>query len=129
MKQQVFKEKYPIYTITIEKDETSFKNTDEIAEYLKEKAQKHPKSEFIAIFDHYSHTKSLPNGEIDEKIIDAKNVIFCFGPKLLNPSVLAVRPRSIGICEYEKHFVLTFLEAPMEFANDIMQEWIKSIKN
>lgn len=36
-------------------------------------------------FDHYAHTRSLPEGEFAEGIHAAKHIIFCFGLKLPNP--------------------------------------------
>ena len=129
MKQKIFKEKYPIYTLNIQKDETTLKNVTEIISYFKKKIDNHPIVSYIGEFDHYSHTKSLPNGEIAQNIKDAKNIIFCFGVQLQKPEVLAVRPRSIGVCELENNYVISFLEAPMETANTTMEEWAKSVKN
>lgn len=61
-------------------------------------------------------------------IIKRKVIVFCFGKELPTPEVLAVRPRSIGVCELEDKFVLNFLEAPNDMANKTMEEFIKSIK-
>ncbi len=129
MKQLSLMEKYPVFVLEISKDETKYKSADEVVHYLKEKIYSHKIAEFIAVFEHYLHTKSLDEGVIAEGIIDAKNVIFCFGKQLPKPEVLAVRPRSIGICEYENRFVISFLEAPNAEANDTMEEWVKSIKD
>jgi hypothetical protein len=41
--------------------------------------------------------------------------------------MLSVRPRSIGIAEYEDRFVISFLEAPMPLANTAMESWVKAI--
>jgi hypothetical protein len=128
MRQINLMEKYPVFVLEVLKSETDFKNADEIAHYLKEKIYAHKIAEFIAVFEHYMHTKNLEEGVIAEGIIDAKNVVFCFGKQLPKPEVLAVRPRSIGICEYEDKFILSFLEAPNAEANDTMKEWIKSVK-
>ena len=81
------------------------------------------------MFDHYSHTSSLPEGEIAPEIKDAKNLVFCFGIKLPGPQVMAVRPRSIGVTELEDKFIVNFMEAPMPIANTTMEAWAKSIKN
>ncbi len=128
MKQTLLMEKYPVFVLEIAKSETDKKNTDEILDYLKEKIDTHPVATFIAIFDHYSHTKSLPEGKIAEGIIDAKDIIFCFGKELPKPEVLGVRPRSIGIAEFADKFVISFLEAPNPVANEAMESWVKGLK-
>ena len=127
MKQQLLQEKYPVYVLEVQKSETSYKNTDEILAYLKGCIDAHKIAVFISVFDHYSHTKSLEEGEIGEGIIDAKNIVFCFGIKLPKPVMLSVRPRSIGVAEYEDKFVISFLEAPMPIANEAMESWVKAI--
>ena len=45
------------------------------------------------------------------------------------PEVLAVRPRSIGVCEMKDSFVVNFLEAPNEMANKTMEDFVKSLAN
>jgi len=120
---------YTVYTKDILKAKTTFKSVDEIVELLKQKTAAHPVGQYISVFEHYQHTKSLENGEIADGILDAKNFIFCFGVKIPNPNTVALRPRSIGIVEYEDKFVLNFMEAPMENANKTMQEWVESVEN
>ena len=128
MQEKMFKEKYHIFEIEYKKEEIKYKNVDEIISFLEEKVKKHPIISFISIFDHYTHTKSLENSVISENIIDAKNIIFCFGLEIPTPEVLAVRPRSIGVCETKDSFVINFLVAPNETANDTMKSFIKEIK-
>jgi hypothetical protein len=127
MKQSLLQEKYPIYTLELAKSETSLKSVDAIIDYLKQKVEAHPAAKFIAMFDHYAHTKSLEKGEINPDILAAKNLVFCFGIKLPNPQVLAVRPRAIGVAETKNGYVITFLEAPIPEANATMEQWVKSI--
>jgi hypothetical protein len=127
MKQQLLQEKYPVYVLEVEKSESKYKTTDEILAYLKGCIDEHKVAVYISDFDHYSHTQSLEDGEIEEGIIDAKNIVFCFGIKLPKPEMLSVRPRSIGIAEYEDRFVISFLEAPMPLANTAMESWVKAI--
>lgn len=127
MKQYLFQEKYPVYTLEIAKDETSLKGVDAIIEYLKGKVEDHPAASTIAIFDHYSHTKSLEGGEVTPEIIDAKNLVFCFGMILPNPEIMAVRPRNIGVTETNSGYIINFLEAPVLPANETMEDWVKSI--
>ena len=127
MQQKIFKEKYHIFEIEYKKSELNFSSVDEIINALKEKIDNHPVISFIAIFDQYNHTSSV-NGEINPAIKAAKNIVFCFGKELPTPEVLAVRPRSIGVCEKEDSFVLNFLEAPNDMANKTMEEFVKSLK-
>ncbi len=129
MRQTLFQEKYPIYTLEIDKSETSFTSVDMILDYLKQKIEAHPVVAFIGIFDHYAHTSSLKDGVISEQIKDARNILFCFGKELPSPAVLAVRPRSIGVAEMENSFVITFLEAPNPAANEAMEAWAMGLKN
>ena len=127
MKQITVMEKYPVFTLEIDKNETSYKNIDEIFTYLKEQIAAHPIATYIGEFDHYVHTSSLEAGEISDKIKDAKNLICCFGKKLPKPEILAVRPRAIGVAEMEDSFVVSFLEAPNPEANAAMEKWAKGI--
>jgi hypothetical protein len=129
MKQKIFKDKYHIFEIEYKKSELNFKNIDEIISALKSKIDEHPVLAFIAIFDQYKHTSSLKDSEINPKIKAAKNIVFCFGKELPTPEVLAVRPRSIGVCETQDSFILNFLEAPNEMANKTMEEFVKSLAN
>lgn len=127
MKQTTFMEKYPIHEIDIKKSETSFTNVGEIIAFLKAKVDEHKVATFIATFDHYAHTSSLEDGSISPDILDAKNIIFCFGKELPKAQVLSVRPRSIGVVERNEDFVLSFLVAPNPMANASMVEWCKAI--
>ena len=129
MKQITVMEKYPVFTLEVNKNETSYKDVDAILEYLKEKIDTHPVAVYIGEFDHYSHTNSLAEGKVSEDIKDAKNIICCFGKQLAKPVVLAVRPRSIGVADMGDSFVVSFLEAPNLEANSAMEDWVKSIVN
>jgi hypothetical protein len=128
MKKTQFMDKYPVHSLELQKSNIKQTNIVEIIEYFKDKIQAHPIAKFIAVFDHYSHTKEL-NGEINPSIIDAQNLIFCFGPAIPNTKILAVRPRSIGIAELEDKFVIEFIEAPKEQIHQIMEEWAKGLEN
>jgi hypothetical protein len=126
MRRAVFMDKYPVYGIEFDKAEIKYKNTDEIVEYYKDKIENHPIATFISAFDHYSHTKKL-DGEMPEGMINAKNVVFCFGAAIPTTKILALRPRSIGICEFEDKFIIDFLEAPIEQLHDVMEKWTKDL--
>ena len=129
MKQKIFKEKYHIFELEYKKDEIKYKNVDEIITALQVKIDAHPVLAFIAIFDQYKHTSSLEGSEINPNIKAAKNIVFCFGKELPTPEILAVRPRSIGVCEMKDSFVVNFLEAPNEMANKTMEGFVKSLAN
>ena len=129
MKQTLLMEKYPIYTLEIDREETSHRSVDDICAYFRARIEAHKSAVFIAEFDHYAHTKSLPEGRIGDGILAAKNLIFCFGIALPEPQVLAVRPRSIGVAETERGFLITFMEAPMPVANAAMEDWAKGLRD
>ena len=122
-------DKYPVLSLEISKDETTYANVDEIISYFKTKIDTHPVAAYIAIFDHFSHTQSLEDSTISEDIKDAKNIIFCFGKQIPNPKILAARPRSIGVTETDGGFHIAFMEAPNEQLSLVMQEWVKALKN
>ena len=129
MKQTLFQEKYPLFTLEVLKSETTFNSVDEILAFFKEKIDAHDVASFIATFDHYHHTQALPMGQVSPAILDAKNIIFCFGTALPAPAVMAVRPRSIGVTELQDRFVINFMEAPMPLANNSMEAWAKAVAN
>ena len=129
MKQITVMEKYPVFTIEIMKRETVYHTIDEIFVYLKEKIDAHPIAIYIGEFDHYAHTRSLEEGQISPEILQAKNLLCCFGKVLPKPEVLAVRPRAIGVAEMAESFVISFLEAPNPDANRAMEQWAKGIMN
>lgn len=129
MKQQLLQEKYPVYTLEVKKSETPYRNFDEVADYFKRCIEEHEVARYIADFDHHAHTSSLKDGQIEEGMIAAGNLVFCFGTHLPKAAMLAVRPRSIGVAEYDDRFVVAFLEAPMPLANKAMEGWAKNIVN
>jgi hypothetical protein len=129
VKQSLLQEKYPVYSLELARSETSYRSVDDIVAYFEERIQAHRSACLIAEFDHYAHTKSLPEGRIGEGILAAKNIVFCFGIALPDPHVLAVRPRSIGVAETAEGFLITFMEAPMPVANAAMEDWAKGLRD
>lgn len=127
MQQSLTREEFSLFSLEIEKSETDLKSVTEIIDHFKQLIEADPAAQFIATFDHYSHTAQLPSGQISEEIKAAYNILFCFGFALPAPEVMAVRPRSIGIVELPTHFFITFMEAPMPVANTAMENWAKSI--
>jgi hypothetical protein len=128
MKQTLLQEKYPVFVAEIGKDETTCRNVDDVVAYLKARIAEKEKVAFIGVFDHYAHTKAI-GGEIAQGIVGAVDVMFCFGFALPNPQVLAVRPRSIGVADLGDKFVVSFMEAPMQPANEAMETWVKGLRN
>ncbi|NTW52494.1 MAG: hypothetical protein HGB22_07900 [Chlorobiaceae bacterium] len=129
MNQTLLQEKYPIYILELEKEETSCRDVDEIIAYYRQKIEENPVAVSIGVFDHYGHTTALPDGSINDQIRDAKNIVFCFGKELMNPVSLAIRPKSIGVAELPDRFVISFLEAPNPSANEAMEGWTLALKN
>ena len=123
-----FMDKYPTHHLDILKSETSYTSVDEILSFFRAKVDADPRACFIANFDHYAHTRSLPEGEIAEGIRAAKHLIFCFGLKLPNPIAMSPRPRSIGVCEMDDCFTISFLEAPNPMMHQVMLEWVADLQ-
>ncbi|GLR63416.1 DUF6858 family protein [Marinospirillum insulare] len=124
-----FLDKYPTHQVEILKANTAFKNVDDFLNFFSEKVDSNPLAMKIAEFDHYAHTSSLPEGEIAENILAAKQIIFCFGIKLPSPTAMAPRPRSIGITEHPDHFTIVFMEAPNPAMHKTMLEWVAELQN
>jgi len=116
-----------MYAMEILKSETNVSNISEIIEYFKLQIEENPEAVFITVFDHFEHTKQA-NGEILDTILDAKNLIFCFGHTIKSVDILAFRPKSIAMVETENSFILEFLETPRPEVNAWMQSWIKGLK-
>ena len=129
MKKTIFMDKYPIFSLEVAKSETTFTSVSEIISHLKSLVEKHPVATYIALFDHYEHTKSMKDGVINDDIKAAQNLIFCFGKQLPTTKILAVRPRSIGVSELENSFVIDFLEVPNEQLHQVTETWAKSVAN
>ena len=129
VKQSLLLEKYPIFSLQLEREETSLQSVDAICAYFRRRIEDHRCAVFIAEFDHYAHTRSLPEGQIGAGIRAAKNLVFSFGITLPDPQVLAVRPSSIGVAETERGFFVTFMEAPMPIANAVIEDWAKGLRD
>jgi hypothetical protein len=128
VKQTLLQEKYPLFVMELNHDETALKDIDAICAYFRQRIDAHRCARFIAEFDHYAHTCSLPEGDVAEEIVAARNIIFCFGIALPCPQVLGLRPRSIGIAETPQGFVISFMEAPMPIANAAMEDWAEGLR-
>jgi hypothetical protein len=128
MKRTLLHEKYPIFVAEIAKTETRYPTVDALVEHYKARIAENPKVKFIGVFDHYAHTRSL-GGDIAPGIEAAVDVIFCFGFALPSAQMLAVRPRSIGIADMGDTFIVSFMEAPMQPANQAMEAWTLGLRN
>jgi len=103
------------------------KTMDNLCGYFNGKIEKHPFAKYIQTFDHCDHSKAIEGATVDENIIGAKVILFCFGKKFLDPRVLAIRPRGIGICETKSSFVISFLEAPNPALTETMINWVRDL--
>ncbi len=83
-----YKEKYSIFSKEYSKSKIDFKQLDDISKYFIKKIEIYEFAEYIGIFDHYGHTSNINTGIIYNEIIRAKNILFCFGKKLLEPKIL-----------------------------------------
>lgn len=128
MKQTLLQEKYPIFVAEIGKAETTYQTVDALVNYYKGKIAENPKVQFIGVFDHYAHTSKI-GGPIVDGMTAAVDIIFCFGFAIPTPQMLAVRPRSIGIADMGDKFVISFMEAPMQPANQAMEAWTLALRN
>jgi len=128
MTRSILLDTHPMYAIKFLKNEMKFSDITQIVNHFKEKIKENPEGVFITLFDHYSHTKSL-NGTILEGVVDARNLLFCFGHTIKNIEILAFRPKSIVICELKDSFVFEFLETPRPEVNAWIQSWIKDLKD
>ncbi len=127
MKRTILLDTHPMYSIEIPKSKAKVSNIDEIIKHFKQKIEENPEAVFITVFDHYAHTKEL-NGEILDTIVNAQNLLFCFGHTIKNINILAFRPKSIAICETKESFILEFLETPRPEVNSWIQSWIKALQ-
>ena len=128
MEKKQLEEIYPIFTQEFSKKEIAIKTLDDLCRHFSGQIEKHPFAKYICTFDHYAHTTTLDGATIEKSIIGAKIVLLCFGKKLLDPKILSVRPRAIGLCETESHFVVSFLEAPNPLLTETMIKWTHDLK-
>ncbi len=119
-----FKEIYPIYVKELSKNEIAIETLDDLCLYFISQIENHSFAKYIYTFDNYAHTSSINGGSIEKTIIGAKVVSFCFGKKLLDPKIVSVRPRAIGLAETESHFVISFLEVPNPSLTETMIKWV-----
>jgi hypothetical protein len=127
MEQRIEYETLPVFVLDIPKSETDLKDADAVVAHFRARIEAHRCARFLGVFDHFSHTRSMSDGEIVNDIEDARCVVFCFGMSIPQPEILALRPRSIGIAVLRDRFVVTFLEPPMPVANSAMESWALAI--
>jgi len=127
LKKTLLQQTYPVYLLEIGHGECCFNSVEAIAHHLREEIETNLSAHIIGLFDHFAHTRQLPEGHIAENIHAAVNLVFCYGLTLPEPVQLACRPRSVGICETDEGFVITFLESPMPVVNGVMEAWAESL--
>jgi hypothetical protein len=126
MQQKLAMGRYPILTTEISKNNTKYATVDDIISFFKEKIEENPMTGYVGTFDHHTHTSSI-GGQIPAEMKDIKNIVFCFGPQIPNTDIVAIRPRSIGVIEFEGHFVVNFMEAPGAMPNQTMMQWVAEL--
>jgi hypothetical protein len=122
-------DKYPVYSEEINKHDTNCQHIDDILKQLKEKIKAHPVASFICEFDHYAHVSAQAEGKISNEIKASKHILFCVANAIPNPLIAAVRPRALSVVEMDHKFVISYLEAPVETANQLMAGWIEGLKS
>ena len=68
MKQTLLYEKYPLFVLELGRDETELDSVDAICDYFRERIEAHRCGRFIAVFDLYGHTWTLPEGQVSKDI-------------------------------------------------------------
>jgi hypothetical protein len=119
---------YNVQSLEFTKDQARFASADEAIAFIKEQIDAHPMAAYISTFDHYTHTKNLPQSRIADDIVDVKMAIFCFGPDISVPQLAGIRPRSISVVEHTDKFTVTFMNAPAPFIQDAMTDWSLQLK-
>lgn len=119
---------YPIYSLEIAK-QADGPQIEELLSSLRTNIEQYDRVQYIATFDHYTHTSNQSDGEIAADIKDARNLVFCVGRSLPSPLAPALRPRSIGVVETDQKFVISFMQAPMQLANQIMTDCVEQLEN
>jgi hypothetical protein len=128
MNKTVLLEKYPVYAEEIDKGSTPYPNINEVMAHFKQKIEAHPVASYIGEFDHYAHVAKQPNAKIAEGIRASQHILFCVANAIPNPLIAAVRPRALSVTEFEDKYVISFLEAPVEPANELISGWVESLK-
>jgi len=126
MQRSVSHEKLAICTVEVAKSETRLRSLDEIVDYLRACIEAEPLA------------RSSPSSTLRAHALAAERRHRRGHPRRQEPGVLlrhhaagpagpGARPRSIGVCELDDRFVLTFAEAPMPVANLAMERWALSV--
>ncbi len=126
METKIVMETYPVQMKTFTKTAVSLNSIEKLIEYFISKIDADPMASHIATFDHYAHTKDN-NGEISPDILGAQNIIFCFGPKLIQPVAVGLRPRSIGIVDLGDKLQVNFMSPPAAPIREKMTTWVEEI--
>ncbi len=128
MNKMMLLDKYPVFAEEIAKNDTDCKSVDDVMARLKEKIEAHPVASYIGEFDHYGHVAAQAEGKIADDIKASKHVLFCVANAIPNPLIAAARPRAVSVVEQADRFVISFLEAPVKKVNQVLADWVGSLK-
>jgi hypothetical protein len=120
-------DKYPVYTAELMKDNTECKRIDDVMGHFKMKIDQHPVAAYIGEFDHHAHVAAQPEGKIADEIKASKHILFCVANAIPNPLIGALRPRALSITELTDRFIISYLEAPVETANQLIADWVEQL--
>ncbi|MET0068311.1 MAG: DUF6858 family protein [Candidatus Thiodiazotropha sp.] len=120
-------DKYPVYASEIMKSDTQCAHVDDVMARFKANIAEHPVAAYIGEFDHHAHVATQPEGKIADGILASKHILFCVANAIPNPLIGAVRPRALSVVELADRFVISYLEAPVETANQLIAGWIEAL--
>lgn len=80
-------DKYPVYAYELSKTDTDCAMADDVVAHLRDQIQAHPTAALIAIFDHLTHVKAQPDGNVAEVLLEGR------GKRPLSVGLLPLRFR------------------------------------
>jgi len=116
---------YPVQSIELGKP-CGLADADAVVEILLRCIEDHPKARLITIFDYLQHIWEL-GGEIPDGFIAVRNIVFCLDSGLDAPELVALRPRAIGVTEFEDRFVVSYMESPLAEYNATLATWLSGL--
>lgn len=129
MRKLLQQDAFAVYQFELTRQESRLPNAQAILNDLKARIDSHDIARFIAEFDRFSHTVGLARGEVAESILDARNIMFCFGSQLQNSDPLTMQPSCISIVEMTDGFSLTFIQSSIVEVNVTIEQWVLSLYN
>jgi hypothetical protein len=123
-----FLDKYPVYSEELSKAEADCATANDVVASLCDQIRPKPGASLIAVFDHLAHVPARPEGKAPPEINASRHVIFCLSKSILYPLIAAVGPRTISVVERDDAFVISYLEAPMEAPNQLMEGLVGALR-